>query len=565
MRRLVLGLLPLFACTPSTSGQPTPQCEREDQCGVVQACLAGQCKDGPIVAALPPLPAPGGAGGVSVAVIQQASQLFTGNAAQGRVGDLLIKNRVSAFVIQQPGREIGPVLFGGNVVDAVPLAPDGTAGPDEFGEVAPLLNLGMGVDFKRWEIIRDGSDGGAAVVRLTGPVSQWDYVNLKAFLTDGFSALVPFDPAEPLAIKVVVTYELRPDEPVLRVTYALHNEGTSARQLPVGVVVDSGGAVEPFRSGGGFGKPSYNAASILEAAKSIPWFGFMGKQSTSAIRPRPVTGEAALDSANPTVQVAGVTVSLFSRPDVLAALAESDFYLRPNEAKSFGFDLAVGGPSLADASAALLRAQQRTTHPFNVTVRTVDNTPVAGPSSDRVLLFQDAALFPWLTVEDNVAFGLKHSTRAVDDQRQVARDWLARVHLRGFEGAYVHQLSGGMRQRVALARALATDPSMLLMDEPFGALDALTRDRLHEELESLWAATRKTVLFVTHNVREAVALGDRVLVFSPRPGRIVADVRVTLPRPRALEDVAVMQQAADLMKVLRRALDATTDDSLIEA
>ncbi len=389
MRRLVLGLLPLFACTPSTSGQPTPQCEREDQCGVVQACLAGQCKDGPIVAALPPLPAPGGAGGVSVAVIQQASQLFTGNAAQGRVGDLLIKNRVSAFVIQQPGREIGPVLFGGNVVDAVPLAPDGTAGPDEFGEVAPLLNLGMGVDFKRWEIIRDGSDGGAAVVRLTGPVSQWDYVNLKAFLTDGFSALVPFDPAEPLAIKVVVTYELRPDEPVLRVTYALHNEGTSARQLPVGVVVDSGGAVEPFRSGGGFGKPSYNAASILEAAKSIPWFGFMGKQSTSAIRPRPVTGEAALDSANPTVQVAGVTVSLFSRPDVLAALAESDFYLRPNEAKSFGFDLAVGGPSLADASAALLRAQQRTTHPFNVTVRTVDNTPVP----DAVVLvraFDDA-------------------------------------------------------------------------------------------------------------------------------------------------------------------------------
>ena len=196
---------------------------------------------------------------------------------------------------------------------------------------------------------------------------------------------------------------------------------------------------------------------------------------------------------------------------------------------------------------------------------TVDDTPVAGPSSDRVLLFQDAALFPWLTVEDNVAFGLKHSTRPVDDQRQVARDWIARVHLRGFEGAYVHQLSGGMRQRVALARALATDPSMLLMDEPFGALDALTRDRLHEELESLWAATRKTVLFVTHNVREAVALGDRVLVFSPRPGRIVADVRVTLPRPRALEDVAVMQQAADLMKVLRRALDATTDDSLIEA
>jgi NitT/TauT family transport system ATP-binding protein len=123
-----------------------------------------------------------------------------------------------------------------------------------------------------------------------------------------------------------------------------------------------------------------------------------------------------------------------------------------------------------------------------------------------------------------------------------------------------------MRQRAALARALATDPSMLLMDEPFGALDALTRDRLHEELESLWAATGKTVLFVTHNVREAVALGDRVLVLSPRPGRIVGDFRIDLPRPRSLEDVTVMQQAADIMTVLRRALaDTTPDDTLLEA
>jgi len=195
----------------------------------------------------------------------------------------------------------------------------------------------------------------------------------------------------------------------------------------------------------------------------------------------------------------------------------------------------------------------------------VDGAPIAGASPDRVLLFQDAALFPWLTVEQNVAFGVQQSSLPVDEQQRRVAEWIDRVHLRGFEHAYVHQLSGGMRQRAALARALATDPSMLLMDEPFGALDALTRDRLHHELETLWQATRKTVLFVTHNVREAVALGDRVLVLSPRPGRIVADVRVTLPRPRALEDVAVMQQASDLMKVLRHALDATTDDALVEA
>ena len=118
----------------------------------------------------------------------------------------------------------------------------------------------------------------------------------------------------------------------------------------------------------------------------------------------------------------------------------------------------------------------------------------------------------------------------------------------------MHQLSGGMRQRVAIARALAIDPAILLMDEPFGALDALTRDRLHIELETIWASTRKTVVFVTHNVREAVALGDRVLVFSPRPGRIVREFRVNLPRPRMLEDHSLVDLTAEIMSVLRNEL-----------
>lgn len=183
-------------------------------------------------------------------------------------------------------------------------------------------------------------------------------------------------------------------------------------------------------------------------------------------------------------------------------------------------------------------------------------TPVNGTSPDRVLLFQDAALFPWLTVEGNVAFGLRQTSMSKQERARIAGEWIERVHLKGFEQSFVHQLSGGMRQRAALARSLAINPSMLLMDEPFGALDALTRDRLHIELENLWSTTKKTIVFVTHNVREAVALGDRVLVFSPRPGRIIGDFRITLPRPRSLEDVNVIKQTAEIMQVLRAAMEA---------
>src|SRR5437763_639164 len=150
------------------------------------------------------------------------------------------------------------------------------------------------------------------------------------------------------------------------------------------------------------------------------------------------------------------------------------------------------------------------------------------------------------TVGNDQPGGLPARERAAE-----ARRFIELVHLKGFERSYVHQLSGGMRQRVAIARALAIDPAILLMDEPFGALDALTRDRLHIELESIWASTRKTVLFVTHNVREAVALGDRVLVFSPRPGRIVREFRVNLPKPRKLEDHTLVDLTAEIMSVLR--------------
>jgi NitT/TauT family transport system ATP-binding protein len=180
-----------------------------------------------------------------------------------------------------------------------------------------------------------------------------------------------------------------------------------------------------------------------------------------------------------------------------------------------------------------------------------DGFRVRGTGNDRVLLFQDAALFPWLDVRGNVEFGLRQLGLSKRDRQVVARHYLGLVGLSSFERAFVHQLSGGMRQRVALARALAVDPQILLMDEPFGALDAMTRDRLHAELQSIWKETGKTILFVTHNTREAVALGDRVIVMSPRPGRIAAEFTIDLPRPRVLEDAALLGRVREVLAVLR--------------
>ncbi len=167
-------------------------------------------------------------------------------------------------------------------------------------------------------------------------------------------------------------------------------------------------------------------------------------------------------------------------------------------------------------------------------------------------MFQEDALYPWLTVNGNIDLALR-----LGDVPRTARpgrvaQLLAMVHLHGFGDSRPHELSGGMRQRAALARTLAQEADILLMDEPFGALDAMTRDVLHDELERIWRATGVTIVFVTHNVHEAVRLGDRVILLSSRPGRVVADIPVTVERPRRIDDAAVAQQAHAITERLRQ-------------
>jgi NitT/TauT family transport system ATP-binding protein len=190
----------------------------------------------------------------------------------------------------------------------------------------------------------------------------------------------------------------------------------------------------------------------------------------------------------------------------------------------------------------------------------IDDRQVDAPGTDRILIFQELGLFPWLRVGENIEFGMKMKGMPKAEREEKIQYYLRLVHLSKFKDSYTHQLSGGMRQRVALARALATEPDVLLMDEPFAALDAQTRDLLHDELERIWAETGRTVVFVTHNVREAVRLGDRVALMTFRPGRVKREYSVDLPRPRHLEDVTVAQSAREILDDLREEINKSLEE-----
>ena len=188
-----------------------------------------------------------------------------------------------------------------------------------------------------------------------------------------------------------------------------------------------------------------------------------------------------------------------------------------------------------------------------------DGKPVTGPGRERMVMFQESALYPWLDVLDNVMFGLKLKPGLTNEERRkVAQVYLKLVGLERFARANIHELSGGMKQRAALARALAPNPRVLLMDEPFAALDAMTREQLYADIQDIWAKRRKTIVFVTHNVREAVCLGDRVVLLSPHPGRIQEEFQIDLPRPRDINSPDLPRYSTKIIRALKAHLNPET-------
>lgn len=242
----------------------------------------------------------------------------------------------------------------------------------------------------------------------------------------------------------------------------------------------------------------------------------------------------------------GVGQTFATKTGPLTALSGVDLTISQHEF------VAVLGPSGCGKS-TLLRLAAGLVIPTAGTVRVFD-VPVQQPRDDVGIVFQQPTLLPWANVEDNVAFPAKHIHGRISRQdREVARDVIAKVGLAGFEQRLPNELSGGMQQRVGIARALFRNPDILLMDEPFSALDALTRDQMGYELLDLWQSSPKTVLFITHSIPEALLLADRVLVMSGRPGRIIADIKVPMGRPRdetALRAADVQELATELRNLL---------------
>ena len=250
------------------------------------------------------------------------------------------------------------------------------------------------------------------------------------------------------------------------------------------------------------------------------------------------------EAARPKLIVEGVSKRFLSKRATVEALENVSLSVREGEFVCLVGPSGCGKSTLLDIMAGL-------TKPDSGRV-VADGQVVEGPGRQRLVMFQEAALFPWLDAFGNVMFGLKLKPDLTDQQRrEIADHYLRLVGLAKFEHAYVHELSGGMKQRVALARSLAPDPQVLLMDEPFAALDALTRDQLYEDIQRIWQDSRKTIVFVTHNVREAVCLGDRVVLMAAGPGRITQMFDIPLPRPRDINSSELAGYASQIAAALK--------------
>ena len=245
----------------------------------------------------------------------------------------------------------------------------------------------------------------------------------------------------------------------------------------------------------------------------------------------------------------GVTKSFTTRSGTVLAL--DNISLQINE----GDFVCLVGPSGCGKS-TLLNIIAGLEHPDSG-LTLMDGKPVTRPGRDRMVMFQEPALFPWLDVMGNVLFGLRLKPNLNNkERREVARFYLRLVGLEEFAHSNIHELSGGMKQRAALARSLAPNPRVLLMDEPFAALDALTREQLYGDIQRIWSERAKTIVFVTHNVREAACLGNRVVLFSPHPGRVREEFQIDLPHPRDINSVELASYASRITRALRGYVDA---------
>lgn len=274
------------------------------------------------------------------------------------------------------------------------------------------------------------------------------------------------------------------------------------------------------------------ATAVAPSLRGLPDSSSWETGSPDAMPERDPERQLVSDRSTPAVKIEGLTKTFGRRGRQVPVFNNINLSVEKGEFVCLLGPSGCGKSTLLSAIAGIL--------PYDKGSVAIGGTTVTGPGADRGMLFQSPMLFSWLTVRDNVLFGprarglMKRARAEIGEQ---ADEMLSTVGLQGFGDAYPHELSGGMRHRVAFARALLNNPAVLLMDEPFGALDAMTRSRMHAFLISLWEARRITIVFVTHDIEEAVLLGDRICLFGNRPNGIIKELDVPLRRPRRFEDL----------------------------